>query len=105
MAGYKSSYKPYEDRVTRAQSRFLVITRYALETLLSSRLLIGLLVAAYAFPLFALAAIYLHHNLGALTALRLRPDNLIPIDNEFFTIFLSVQGGFAFLLTAYAGPG
>jgi ABC-2 type transport system permease protein len=105
MAVYKRSYKPYEDRVTRAQSRFLVITRYALETLLSSRLLIGLLVAAYAFPLFALAAIYLHHNLGALTALRLRPDNLIPIDNEFFTIFLSVQGGFAFLLTAYAGPG
>jgi ABC-2 type transport system permease protein len=57
------------------------------------------------FPLFALAAIYLHHNLGALTALKLRPDSLIPIDNEFFSIFLSVQGAFAFLLTAYAGPG
>jgi ABC-2 type transport system permease protein len=105
MAVYKRSYKPYEGHVTHAPSRFLVITRYALETLLSSRLLIGLLVAAYGFPLFALAAIYLHHNLGALAALRVRPENLIPIDNEFFAIFLSVQGAFAFLLTAYAGPG
>jgi ABC-2 type transport system permease protein len=105
MAVYKRTYKPYEGPVTHAPSRFFVITRYALETLLSSRLLIGLLVAAYGFPLFALAAIYLHHNLGALTALRISPESLIPIDNEFFSIFLSVQGGFAFLLTAYAGPG
>jgi ABC-2 type transport system permease protein len=105
MAVYKRSYKPYEGRVTHPRSRFFVITRYALETLLSSRLLIGLLVACYAFPLFALAAIYLHHNLGALTALKISPDNLIPIDNEFFMIFLSVQGAFAFFVTAYAGPG
>jgi ABC-2 type transport system permease protein len=105
MAVYKRSYKPYEGRVTPQNSRFFVITRYALETLLSSRLLIGLLVACYAFPLFALAAIYLHHNLGALLALRVSPENLIPIDNEFFSIFLSVQGAFAFFVTAYAGPG
>lgn len=105
MAVYKRSYKPYEGSVTGQRARFLVITRYALETLLSSRLLIGLLVACFAFPLFALAAIYLHHNLATLTALRLRPDNLIPIDAEFFAIFLSVQGAFAFIVTAYAGPG
>jgi ABC-2 type transport system permease protein len=105
MAVYKRAYKPYMGRVTAQRSRFLVITRYALETLLKSRLLIGLLVACYAFPLFALAAIYLHHNLGALAALRVSPENLIPIDNEFFSIFLSVQGAFAFLVTAYAGPG
>jgi ABC-2 type transport system permease protein len=105
VAVYKRNYKPYIGRVTPHSSRFLVITRYALETLLQSRLLIGLLVACYMFPLFALAAIYLHHNLGALTALRVNPENLLPIDNEFFSIFLSVQGAFAFFVTAYAGPG
>jgi ABC-2 type transport system permease protein len=105
MSVYKRSYKPYEGRVTFQRSRFLVISRYALESLLQSRLLIGLLVACYGFPLFTLTAIYLHHNLGALAALRVNPDNLIPIDSEFFSIFLTVQAGFAFLVTAYAGPG
>jgi ABC-2 type transport system permease protein len=105
MAVYKRSYKPYEGRITSQRSRLFVITRYAIETLMGSRLLIGLLVACYVFPLFALAAIYLHYNLGALTALKVTADKLIPIDNEFFAIFLSVQGAFAFLVTAYAGPG
>src|SRR5262245_31771112 len=105
MAVYKRSYKPYEGRITSHGSRFLVISRYALETLLQSRLLIGLLVACYVFPLFGLGAIYLHHNIGALATLKVNPENLIPINNEFFAIFLSVQGAFAFLVTAYAGPG
>jgi ABC-2 type transport system permease protein len=105
MAVYKRNYKPYDGGVTQPRTRFLVISRYALETLLQSRLLVGLLVASCVFPLFALAAIYLHHNLAALTALKVSPDNLIPINNEFFSIFLTVQGAFAFLVTAYAGPG
>ena len=29
----------------------------------------------------------------------------MPIDGDFFAAFLSVQGAFAFLFTAYAGPG
>ena len=49
--------------------------------------------------------IYLHHNLSALTLLRINPDNLLPIDGDFFGAFLSVQGALAFILTAYAGPG
>src|SRR5205085_7072532 len=57
------------------------------------------------FPLFAATVIYLHHNLGALTMLRLQADRLLPIDGDFFAAFLSVQGAFAFLFTAYAGPG
>jgi ABC-2 type transport system permease protein len=30
---------------------------------------------------------------------------VLTIDNKFFFHFISVQGGFAFLLTAFAGPG
>jgi ABC-2 type transport system permease protein len=105
MAVYKRSYKPYEGRLTADWSRFLVPARYAFETLFQSRLLIGFMVASCIFPLFAATVIYLHHNLSALTLLRINPQDLLPIDGDFFAAFLSVQGAFAFLLTAYAGPG
>lgn len=105
MAVYKRSYKPYEGHLTVDWARFLVPARYALETLFQSRLLIAFLVASFIFPIFAGAVIYLHHNLSALTMLNIRPSQLLPIDGDFFAAFLSVQGAFAFLLTAYAGPG
>lgn len=105
MAVYKRSYKPYEGRLTPGWSRFLVPSRYALETLFQSRLLIGFMVASCIFPIFAATVIYLHHNLSALTLLRINPDRLLPIDGDFFGAFLSFQGALAFILTAYAGPG
>lgn len=105
MAVYKRSYKPYEGVLTADWSRFLVPARYALETLFQSRLLIGFLVASCLFPIFAGAVIYLHHNLAALTMLRIQVQDLLPIDGDFFAAFLSFQGAFAFLFTAYAGPG
>lgn len=105
MSVYKRNYKPYEGRLTADWSRFLVPSRYGLESLFQSRLLIAFLVASCVFPIFAGGVIYLHHNLTALTMLRINVDGLIPIDGDFFAAFLSVQGVFAFLLTAYAGPG
>lgn len=105
MAVYKRSYKPYVGRLTPDWSRFLVPARYALETLFQSRLLIGFLVASCMMPVFSGAVIYLHHNLSALTMLRIRPESLLPIDGDFFGAFLSFQGALAFLFTAYAGPG
>lgn len=105
MAVYKRNYKPYEGRLTPDWSRFLAPARYSLETLFQSRLLVGFMVASCIFPIFAATVIYLHHNLSALTLLRIRPDQLLPIDGDFFAAFLSFQGAFAFLFTAYAGPG
>ncbi len=105
MAVYKRTYKPYEGRLTPDWSRFLAPARYSLEALFQSRLLIGFLVACFAFPLFAATVIYLHHNLTALSMLRISPEQLLPIDGDFFAAFLSVQGAFAFFLTAYVGPG
>ena len=105
MAVYKRSYKSYDGRETPGWSRFLVPARYALQTLFQSRLLIAFMVASCIFPIFAATVIYLHHNLSALTMLRIRPESLLPIDGDFFGAYLSVQGVFAFLLAAYAGPG
>lgn len=105
MAVYKRTYKPYAGSLTASWSRFLVIARYALETLYQSRLLVAFTVICYVFPIICGVLIYLHHNLSALTVLNLDPEKLMPINAEFFAIFLSVQGALAFLLTMYAGPG
>ena len=105
MSVYKRQYKPYAGRVTESATRFLVLSRYGLQGLFASRLLIGLMVACFIFPVTAVLMIYLHHNMGALQLLQVDPDRLIPINNEFFSIFMSIQAVCSFLVTAYAGPG
>jgi hypothetical protein len=104
MAVYKRNYKPYEGRLTADWARFLVPVRYSLETLLQSRIVIGFLVASMLFPIFGAVMIYMHHNLAALAVMKVSVSDLLPIDGDFFAAFLSVQGVFAFILTAYAGP-
>ena len=49
--------------------------------------------------------IYLRYNASAIAMLGLNADRLLPIDASFFATFLSVQGFFSFLMTAYAAPG
>lgn len=105
MAVYKRTYRPYDGAMTPDWSRWFVLTRYALQTLFQSRLLIGLIVASFLFPLFGLGMIYLRHNLSTLALFGLSSNQIMNIDSSFFAAFLSVQGTFAFLLVAYAGPG
>ena len=59
----------------------------------------------YIFPIIAGVLIYLRYNASAIALLGANPDNLLPIDAGFFAVFLSSQGFFSFLLTAYAAPG
>jgi ABC-2 type transport system permease protein len=105
MAVYKRYYKPYDGGLTAEWTRWLVLARYALDRLFDSKLVIGFMVACYIFPVVAGTIIYLRYNVGAIAALGVRPDRLVPIDSNFFAIFLSVQGFFSFLFTAYAAPG
>jgi ABC-2 type transport system permease protein len=105
MAVYKRHYKPYAGTLTPSRTRFLIPARYALETLFQSRLLIGFLMACCIFPVIGAVTIYLRYNLPALELMRIDPSEIVPMNAEFFAIFLGVQGSFAFLLTAYAAPG
>jgi ABC-2 type transport system permease protein len=63
-----------------------------------------LFVVCFFYPLACLLMIYLAHSASFLQQLGL-PAGVLTIDNKFFFHFISVQGGFAFLLTAFAGPG
>ena len=104
MAIYRRNYRPYSGRLTPAWSRCLVLFRYSRRNLFRSKFLTGLFVVCFFYPLACLLMIYLAHSASFLQQIGV-PAGVLSIDNKFFFHFISVQGGFAFLLTAFAGPG
>jgi ABC-2 type transport system permease protein len=104
MAVYRRNYKPYSGALTPAWSRCLVLFRYSRRNLFRSKFLTGLFVVCFFYPLLCFLMIYLAHNVSFLQEMGV-PKSVVSIDNEFFFNFMSVQGVFAFLLTAFAGPG
>lgn len=104
MAVYRRSYKPYAGALTPAWSRFLVIFRYSRKSLFRSKVQTGLFVVCFFFPIACLMMIYLAHSAGFLAKIGI-PSQILSIDNNFFFRYMSTQGGLAFLLTAFAGPG
>ena len=104
MAVYRRNYTAYSGPLTSARSRCLVLFRYARKSVFHSKLLTAFFAICFFFPLLCLITIYLMHNLSFLE----RVGNIGPIfaiDNKFFFYFVNVQGAFAFLLTAFVGPG
>jgi len=104
MAVYRRNYKPYSGRLTAEWSRSFVLFRYSRKNLFRSKFLTGLFVVCFFWPLLCLIMTYLAHSASFLAELGI-PSQVLTIDNKFFFNFMSVQGVFAFLLTAFAGPG
>jgi len=106
MAVYKRSYRSYEGALTPRWSRFLILTRYAARGIFSSRILTGLFVICFFYPLVMTAGLYLNHNARVLSLLQIGPRSgrLMDINGEFFMVFMGVQGSLAFLVTALIGP-
>jgi len=105
MSVVDRSYRAYSGPLTGEGSRFLILTRFALRQALAARLVQLLLTVSVLMSLAFAVIIYLHHNLTAMALLGVRLDQLIPIDEKFFYVFLSAQTGIGFLLTALVGPG
>ncbi len=104
MAIYRRNYKPYAGPTTVGWSRFLVLFRYSRRNLFRSKFMTVLFVICFFYPVACTFMIYLAHSVSFLAQLGV-PGGLVSIDNKFFFNFISVQGVFAFLLTAFAGPG
>jgi ABC-2 type transport system permease protein len=104
MAIYRRSYRPYSGALTAPWSRFFVLFRYSRRNLFRSKFQTGFFVLCFFYPIACLVLIYLAHSASFLAQLGV-PARLISIDNIFFLRFMSVQGAFAFLMTAFAGPG
>ncbi len=105
MAVYKRSYHRYSGELTPTWSRFLILYRYAKQKLFKSRLQTGFFVVCWFWPLVCLLGIYLAHNLSFLAKYGLDTEQFLRIDNQFFFVFVSVQGVLAFILTVFSGPG
>lgn len=104
MAIYRRNYKPYAGPLTRAWSRCFILFRYSRRNLFRSKFMTGLFVVCFFYPVACLLLIYVVHSATFLEEIGIRND-VLAIDHEFFFNFISVQGVFAFLLTAFTGPG
>jgi ABC-2 type transport system permease protein len=105
MAVYKRSYSSYAGRLTPRWSRFLILTRYSARGVFQSRIITGLFVLCFVFPLIMIAGLYLNHNARLLSMLRIHSDHVMSIDGTYFMTLMGVQGSLAFLITAFIGPG
>ena len=103
MAVYKRGYRGYAGGLTPPWSRFLIPGRYAFRHAFQSRFLTAFFVACFLYPVGCVAFLYLNHSARLLALFNVH--EIVPIDAEFFYVFLQVQGVAAFLLAAFVGPG
>lgn len=104
MAIYERGYRRYSGALTPEWSRFLILTRYAWRGLFRSRLLTGFFVLCFFYPVGALVALYVNSSASVLSTLHLQ-GSLFVVDGFFFFLFLCIQGGLAFFLATFVGPG
>jgi ABC-2 type transport system permease protein len=105
MAVYEHGYKPYAGSLTPEWSRFLILPRHAYRDVFRSKIFVAFFALCFIYPLVAAILIYLHHNVNALSMLKIGDvRELIPIDASFFLTFVVVQGMLGFFLNLLIGP-
>jgi len=104
MAVYEQTYKPYTGKLTPEWSRFLIIPRHAFRGVFKSKLFTAFYVISFLPLLVEAVFIYLHHNVTALTIMKVNARDLFVIDGSFFQTFVYIQGGFAFFVALLLGP-
>lgn len=105
MAVYEHGYKPYTGALTPEWSRFLIIPRHAYRDVFRSKFFIAFFALCFIYPLVAAILIYLHHNVNALSLLKIGDvRELIPINASFFHAFITSQCLLGFFLTVLIGP-
>jgi ABC-2 type transport system permease protein len=105
MAVYKRSYRGYSGAITPEWSRFLVLYHFSRRNLFRSKMGTAFFVLCFFYPMLCLLGIYANSHLSVFSFLGQRAGPLFAIDGSFFASYFSVQGAFAFLLTAFIGPG
>ncbi|HEX3280785.1 MAG TPA: ABC transporter permease [Pyrinomonadaceae bacterium] len=104
MAVYEQTYKQYLGKLTPEWSRFLIIPRHAFRDVFKSKLFTAFFIVCFLPLLVEAILIYLHHNVNALSLMKVNVRELIPIDAFFFQTFVNLQATFAFFVTLLLGP-
>ena len=107
MAVYKRTYRGYAGPLTPEWSRFAIIPRYAYRRLFQSKIMTAFFVICFISPLVFLSLIYVADSFGSIAKLfgAVEARSPISVDGRFFLVYLGVQSFFAFILTAFVGPG
>lgn len=104
MAVYKRHYESYSGILTRRWSRAFVLTRYAVRELFRSRFFTGFFVLSLVPVLGFAGYIFVADSSVLETVFAFRSSATLPVEAQFFAIFLDVQTSLAFLLTCWAAP-
>lgn len=105
MAVYERIYKRYLGELTPRWTRFLILPRYTLRDVFSSKLLLGFFVICFLGPFLFAAGIYVRHNVAFLEVFSGLPLDQWVIDGKFFRWFMGFQAFLAFVLALFVGPG
>lgn len=105
MSVYKHDYRAYTGRVTPLWSRVLVLTRYGLNEIWSSRITIGLFTLSMLPSLVFLILIYLANNpVARMLILKGNDARDLAITGQFFLVVLEIQCWAALIMTAWIAP-
>ncbi len=105
MAVYRQNYKPYQGAITSPRWRFMILPRYAFQSIFESRPLVAFYVLCFVPLVIAASLIYLQYSAEALASLRIRALAVVEIDSVFFGALFRIQTFLAFLLVTFIGPG
>ena len=105
MSVYKHDYRAYTGRVTPLWSRVLVLARYGLEEIWSSKITIGLFTLSMLPSIVFLIIMYVSNNpVARMLITRGRAQQGLPINGDFFLVILEIQCWFALAITAWIAP-
>jgi ABC-2 type transport system permease protein len=90
--------------LTDQRWRFMILPRYALQTVFESKMMTSFFTFCFLPHLFGIVLIYLRYNIGALAALNIEPLQFLNIDASFFLNIFAVETYLTFLLITFIGP-
>jgi ABC-type transport system involved in multi-copper enzyme maturation permease subunit len=105
LSVYKHNYRAYTGRVTPLWSRVLVLARYGLQEIWSSKITIGLFTLSMLPSIVFLIIIYLSNNpLARMLITRGNAPRGLAINGDFFLVLLEIQCWAALVITAWIAP-
>lgn len=104
MSVYKHDYRAYTGRVTPLWWRVLVLARYGLSEIWSSKITIGLFILSMLPSIVFLILIYLANNPLARALIMRGNQQALPMNAEFFLVVLEIQCWAALVINAWIAP-
>jgi ABC-type transport system involved in multi-copper enzyme maturation permease subunit len=104
MSVYKRDYRAYSGAVTPLWSRLLVLVRYGLDEVWSSKITVGFSVFAMLPPIVALVQIYVANNPTARLLFLKGGSHIFDINPSFFFRILTTQCMLSLALVSWIAP-